>query len=751
MKEICTSPRKMEKDRRFLKIPIIHYKPRNDLRDSIYSSTSIGQQIEGRKIYEPGSFIDWRYEYNRIFKLRKSYFRSSYRRKRVQETFLRWSVLIICSITTALITLFIDYFGSFVHDIRLGICRNAFIRLKITCSKEWSDWGSMLSSSIILRHLLNCAVAITGSLILVLIAYILSSKYVNIARSGISEMKMVISGLVIKGVIGFRMLCSKIVGIFCVIASGLWLGYEGPLVHIACALIGLTIKAFCRLSLEFNNEAIRRELVSTGFAIGIASAFNAPIGGVLLGIEQIQTYFPVDKLMWKSFICTMIDVTILQKLRSFRDLSVPDSFKVDLKNNWLYFEAFLYMLLGVVCGALGVLFNKINIKISLTRNRLSKSNGKYKVLEICIVTMLTVILGYMLAVSRYTLNEMLRFLYNDCTNDDDNPLCTADTNYSPWKTLGTLLFLSVEGFLLTAVTYGMSIPGGVLLPSLVIGATIGRLLGVFMEFIQYKLSGTAPFLHCYNEKSYCISAASYAVVGSASFFAAVTNMSVASVVIVSEMTGALNYIIPIMIGVFCARILNNVTLGKSIYELSLMARNEAYLPSALEDDMSISSFSMMTVAQLMILMDETAVIYDDRSLKIEDLLQIPSSKSGHPVLNSRGGEKLIGFISSAQLQHELLKWKDYPTNTVKFTDPFGAEEDSMIANLSSYVTAIEDLFVVNANFNLLTTYEAMDKLKLEEIFICETGTNKFQGIIIKNDLIKLVQSGDKKLRRGFGI
>lgn len=177
----------------------------------------------------------------------------------------------------------------------------------------------------------------------------------------------------------------------------------------------------------------------------------------------------------------------------------------------------------------------------------------------------------------------------------------------------------------------------------------------------------------------------------------------------------------------------------------------AYLPSALEDDMSISSFSMMTVAQLMILMDETAVIYDDGSLKIEDLLQIPSSKSGHPVLNSRGGEKLIGFISSAQLQHELLKWKDYPTNTVKFTDPFGAEEDSMIANLSSYVTAIEDLFVVNANFNLLTTYEAMDKLKLEEIFICETGTNKFQGIIMKNDLIKLVQSGDKKLRRGFGI
>lgn len=751
MGKIYALPQQLEKDPRFQNIPVIHYKASYNARDSIYSSTIIAQQIEGKKAYEPGSFIDWRYEYNRINKLRKSYFRSSYRRKHVQETFLRWTVLIICSIATALITLFIDYFGSFIHDIRLGICTNAFITLRITCSKEWSDWGSLITKNFILRHFMNCAVAIIGSLILVLIAYKLSSTYANVARSGISEMKMFVSGLVIRGIIGFRMLCSKVIGLFFVIASGLWLGYEGPLVHISCALIGLTMKAFCRLSLEFNNEAIRRELISSGFAIGIASAFNAPIGGVLLGVEQIQSYFAVDKLMWKSFICTMIDVTILQKLRSFRDLSVPDSFKVDLKNNWLYFEAFLYMLLGIVCGGLGVLFNKTNVKVSLIRNRLSRENSKFKTLEICTITITTVILGYMLKVSRYTLNEMLRFLYNDCISGDDNPLCTVNTDYSPWKTLGTLLLLSLEGFLLSAFTYGISIPGGVLLPSLVIGATIGRLLGVFMEFIQYKLSGTASFLHCYNEKSYCISAASYAVVGSASFFAAVTNMSVASIVIVSEMTGALNYIIPIMIGVFCARILNNVTLGKSIYELSLIVKNEVYLPSALEDDMSISSFSMMTVTQLMISLDEAAVLFDDGSFKIEELLQIPTSQSGHPILNSREDKKLIGFISSAQLQHELLKCKEYPTNTVQLSDLSSIEADSMISNISSSVTAIEDLFVVNAGFNLLTTYEAMDKLKLEEIFVCETGTNKFQGIVMKNDLIKLVQSGDKKLRRGFGI
>lgn len=84
-------------------------------------------------------------------------------------------------------------------------------------------------------------------------------------------------------------------------ASGLWLGKEGPLVHVACCCANIIMRPFENLS---HNEgrfprvvchfymltiaARKREVLSAAAAAGISVAFGAPIGGVLFSLEVCE-------------------------------------------------------------------------------------------------------------------------------------------------------------------------------------------------------------------------------------------------------------------------------------------------------------------------------------------------------------------------------------------------------------------------------------------------------------------------------
>jgi chloride channel 3/4/5 len=62
------------------------------------------------------------------------------------------------------------------------------------------------------------------------------------------------------------------------VASGMSLGKEGPLVHVACC-VGQIIPSF--FPKYAKNEAKRREMLSVASATGVSVAFGAPIGGVV--------------------------------------------------------------------------------------------------------------------------------------------------------------------------------------------------------------------------------------------------------------------------------------------------------------------------------------------------------------------------------------------------------------------------------------------------------------------------------------
>ena len=92
------------------------------------------------------------------------------------------------------------------------------------------------------------------------------------------------------------------------VASGLSLGKEGPMVHMACCTGNILAYLFPKYG---RNEAKKREILSAASAAGVSVAFGAPIGGVLFSLEEVSYYFPL-KTLWRSFFCALVAAFVLQ-------------------------------------------------------------------------------------------------------------------------------------------------------------------------------------------------------------------------------------------------------------------------------------------------------------------------------------------------------------------------------------------------------------------------------------------------------
>lgn len=75
------------------------------------------------------------------------------------------------------------------------------------------------------------------------------------------QIKTILSGFIIRGYLGKWTLITKTVTLVLAVSSGLSLGKEGPLVHVACCCANI----LCHLFTKYRkNEAKRREVISFG-------------------------------------------------------------------------------------------------------------------------------------------------------------------------------------------------------------------------------------------------------------------------------------------------------------------------------------------------------------------------------------------------------------------------------------------------------------------------------------------------------
>lgn len=159
--------------------------------------------------------------------------------------------------------------------------------------------------------------------------------------SGIPEIKTILSGFIIRGYMGKWTFLIKSLTIMLTVATGVTLGKEGPMVHVACCTGNILAYLFPKYG---RNEAKKREILSAASAAGVAIAFGAPVGGVMFSLEEVSYYFPL-KTLWRSFFCALVGAFVVQSINPFGNQHTV-LYYVDYDTPWMFFELIPFLFLG---------------------------------------------------------------------------------------------------------------------------------------------------------------------------------------------------------------------------------------------------------------------------------------------------------------------------------------------------------------------------------------------------------------------
>lgn len=384
--------------------------------------------------------------------------------------------------------------------------------------------------------------------------------YYSAAGSGVAEVKVINSGFVLHGYLGVKTLIVKTIALVFSISSGLSLGKEGPYVHIATCVGNIC----CRLFAKYNqNDGKRREVLSASAASGVAVAFGAPIGGVLFSLEEVSYYFP-PKTLFRTFFCCIAAALSLKFLNPYGTGKIV-LFEVRYLSDWEMFELFIFIFLGILGGALGALFIKASSLWARSFRRIPAIK-RWPMLEVFLVALITGLTSFWNRYTKLPVTELLFELTSPCEIDKNGGgLCPHEGGIL--ETVKYLLGAFVLKSFLTVITFGIKVPAGIYVPSMVVGGLMGRIVG---HIVQYWVANHPTFFlfdscPAVPGMESCITPGVYALVAAGATMCGVTRLSVTLAVILFELTGSLNHVLPFSLSVLCAKWTADAIEPRSIY------------------------------------------------------------------------------------------------------------------------------------------------------------------------------------------
>jgi len=352
----------------------------------------------------------------------------------------------------------------------------------------------------------------------ILIAYLLKlivAREPMCTGSGIPQIKGILQGDM--SMRWFSVLLSKIIGGVLAIGAGMSLGREGPSVQIgACVGQGLS-----QTSRRTRFES--RILMTAGAGAGLAAAFNAPLAGVIFGLEEMQkTISPA--LLLTGITASITAATVTEVVFGMSPV-FSMGYLLPLPLN--LFDVLVAT--GIVIGLLGRLFN-IALAYSLnTYSRLGLSGMKKPLVPLTLAGILGFVLPEILGGGNLLVDSLVV------------------TDY----TIGFLCLLFVGKFLFTMMCFGSGVPGGIFLPMLVLGAAGGAVLAKLLV-----LAGLLPAMYY----------ADIIVFGMAAYFSSVVKSPVTGSILILEMTGSFQHMLALLVVSLTAYVISDLTGGRPVYD-----------------------------------------------------------------------------------------------------------------------------------------------------------------------------------------
>ena len=361
------------------------------------------------------------------------------------------------------------------------------------------------------------------------------------AGSGVPEVEGALEG--VRDVRWRRVLPVKFVGGVLSLSAGVVGGREGPTIHMG-ASIGAALAEWLRLDkMDFHT------LLAAGAAAGLASAFNAPLAAVLFVIEETRKQF---RYTFRSYVAVIVASAASAFGMELVGGTAPQ-FRIDTDALPLVLLP-TFMLLGAVLGVLGLAFNKTLVMALDWRAR---AFARVPFLYAVIVGAAVGALSFVLPMAVGGGESLI----------PDLPLANLS--------LHALLLIAVVRFVGTMASYPVGVPAGIFSPMLTFGTTVGLIFGLLVEMALVHSPLAAPPLI----------GAAFAVAAMGGLFSSTIRAPLVWVVLVVELTGAFELILPLMVTCVTAHVVAQVLGGRPIYEV-LFERSErlagrtAHAPSA---------------------------------------------------------------------------------------------------------------------------------------------------------------------------
>ncbi len=364
--------------------------------------------------------------------------------------------------------------------------------------------------------------AIAFAAISIMISLYLVKKYApESSGSGVQDIEGALDGL--RSLRWKWVLPIKFVASLFSIGSGFLLGREGPTIQIG-ANIGKMIKDIFK-DPDFDNNP----LVSAGAAAGLASAFNAPLAGIVFVIEEMHDHFKFNFYSVSAIMLASGIGDIMVRL------IVSDSPVIDMSVYKLHYmsDIWFFIIFGVIISFVGYAFNKLLIKSLDTFSQVFKNK----------LIISALIAGATIAIVGYFFPNMIGGGY-------DTISAVIGDSFS----LQFLIVLFFGRFILVLLSYGTGVPGGIFAPLLSIGVVLGMAFGLLM---QYYFPETIQHPGV------------FAVAGMAGIFAATVRAPLTGLVLAIEMTSNFELILPLIFTTLTASFLTTQMGNKPIYNTLL--------------------------------------------------------------------------------------------------------------------------------------------------------------------------------------
>lgn len=718
----------------------------NDARPQTPADSAVTEELAHLKKYEDFTTIDWVQDAAREQTRRRtrrkeaaSFFQRDGTwgwRRRLWESYdaaQAWVVVTLVAIIIGLNAAALNIITEYLSDLKMGYCTTAWYLNEDFCCygaengcDEWKRWTSFSVVNYLIYTIMAVILAATAS-------YLVKVYAPYAAGSGISEIKCIIGGFVMKGFLGFWTLLIKSICLPLAIASGLSVGKEGPSVHYATCVGNVVSRFFDKYK---QSASKTREILTASSGTGVAVAFGSPIGGVLFSLEEMSSHFPL-KTLWRSYFCALVATAVLAAMNPFRTGQLV-MFSVKYDRDWHFFEIVFYIILGIFGGVYGAVMIKGHLAVQTFRK---KYLAKYAVPEAVILAGGTALLCYPNIFLRVDMTEMMEMLFRECEGDYDyHGLCEAANR---WSNVFSLLVATVLRSCLVALSYGAKVPAGIFVPSMAIGASFGRMLGILVEWLHTSFPDSSFFSACDPDVP-CITPGTYAFLGAGAALSGIMHLTISVTVIMFELTGALTYILPSMIVIGVTKAVGDRLSKAGIADIMIQFNGYPFLDNKEEHNFGVPASQVMT--SMLKILPATGL-----EIKAAQKLLDDTSYSGFPIVEDTTSKILIGFIGRVELQYAIDKARkqgmlapDAKCSFVRLDvddieTPVSAQVrttfDSMarqVVDLSPYVDSAP--ITVHPRLPLETTMELFKKMGPRVILVEHHG--RLEGLITVKDCLK---------------